>query len=149
MLAPHQKQLIETLQKESTWKLFFLSLVTLGVYMAYYIRSRSALINEHLEETQKIPSGFVKFIFIWTWVSLPVGIGSLLMLENYTIQGISNAMDFVFSICILVWAFTARSRMNRLLGAEKGEEEWFHGLWTFLFPVLYFNYKINKLSKNI
>ena len=38
--------------------------------------------------------------------------------------------------------------MNTLLAATKVEPDWFHGLWTFLFTTLYFNFKINKLNDN-
>ena len=71
-----------------------------------------------------------------------------LLEEGHIIERVSDLSDKIFNICLLVWAFKARNRMNTILQIKAGSPHWFHGLWTFLFQGLYFNYKVNKLNEN-
>jgi len=72
----------------------------------------------------------------------------ILVEEGHPVEAISDLLDSVWGILVLIWAFKARNRMNMLLSVTKNDPRWFHGLWTFLFTALYFNFKINKLNEN-
>jgi hypothetical protein len=67
--------------------------------------------------------------------------------EGHPIEMISDLMDRVWNIMLLVWAFKFRNRMNTQLASTPGQQNWFHGAWVFLFEFLYINFKINKLNE--
>ena len=140
-------EILSTLRRESTWRLFFLSIITLGIYAAYYIKRQTACINQYLDQKRQISGELVGAILILTYVTAILFVPSLLVEEGHPIAAISNLLDKIWFILEVVWAFKARNRMNMLLSATKDDEAWFHGLWTFLFTVLYFNFKINTLSE--
>ena len=141
--------LITKLQHQSTWRLLFLGLITFGVYWAYYLKRQSSIINEHIEEPQQIPVGFVSAIFVLSYLSLFMLIPYALVEEGHPVEKFSDLLDVVWCIGIIVWGFKARNRMNSLLPHDEVKEYWFSGLWTFLFSPLYFNFKINKLESRL
>lgn len=142
-------EILNSLRRESTWRLFFLGLITLGIYFAYYIKRQTACMNQYLNQEKRISEELVKIILILSYISAIFFIPYILVEEGSPIEAISNLLDTVLEILLVIWAFKARNRMNMLLSATKGSEFWFHGLWTFLFTALYFNFKINKLSTTV
>jgi len=141
-----ENKITPKLEYGSTWKLLGLGIITYGVYFAHYIKKQTTVINEGLEENEKISDSFITFVMVISYVSLGFFFAYLFVEETHPIAGISSLVDFINNVAFIVWGFKARSRMNRILSAQKKENEWFHGLWTFLFTSLYFNFKINKLN---
>ncbi len=72
----------------------------------------------------------------------------VLVEEGDPIEAISDSLDTIWVVFVLIWTFKARNRMNMLLAVTKDQPCWFHGLWTFLFTFLYFNFKINSLNEH-
>ena len=140
-------KIIPELKYGSTWKLLGLALITYGVYLAHYIKTKTAVINEHCEADQRISDSFVTFIIVINYLSLALLFPYLFVEETHPIAVLSALVDVVCSVTWIVWGFKARNRMNVILSASKADKEWFHGLWTFLFTPLYFNIKINRLNK--
>ena len=138
-------RIITDLQSESTWKLFGLSFITYYVYAAHYMKRQTKIMNEHCEN--KISDGFILFIISISYLSLALLVAYLFVEESHPITKISEFVDRICTISYLVWGFKARNRMNLILSSEKKSKEWFHGLWTFLFTPLYFNFKVNKLEE--
>jgi hypothetical protein len=143
-----REEILSQLKSQSTWRLFFLSFITLGIYTAHYIKRQTRIMNQYLDKERRISEGFVSTILILAYVTVILVIPYVLI-EEGLIEGISNVLDAVWSILVLVWAFKARNRMNMLLSATKDQARWFHGLWTFLFTALYFNFKINTLNESL
>jgi hypothetical protein len=143
-----REEILSQLKSQSTWRLFFLSFITLGIYTAHYIKRQTTRMNQYLDRERQISEGFVSTILILAYVTVILVIPYVLI-EEGPIEGISNLLDAVWSILVLVWAFKARNRMNMLLSATKDQARWFHGLWTFLFTALYFNFKINTLNESL
>lgn len=139
--------LLRQLKKESTWTLFFLTFITLGIYSAHYIKRQTSIINEHIDDTLRVSDGYINSILILSYVSVLLIIPYFFIEEGHPVNTVSNLLDRLWVIMVLIWAFKARNRMNILLSCEKGSESWFHGFWTFLFQQLYFNYKVNKLTE--
>ena len=104
------------------------------------------MINEHCEENEKISDSFVTFVIVISYVSLGLFFPYLFVDETHPIATMSSLVDKINSVAFIVWGFKARNRMNVILSAKKKENVWFHGLWTFLFAPLYFNFKVNKLN---
>ncbi len=147
-MQPYEKNIIGKLEWGSTWRLLFLTILTLGIYAAHYIKRQTLIINEYLEDGAEIPIGFVRFLLIYNYFMAAMFVPYLLLLEEgHPAERVIDLLESIWSIWVLMWGFLARKRMNVLLNSSKGMGEWFHGLWTFLFTPLYFNYKINKLNK--
>jgi len=140
-------EILSSLRRESTWRLFFLSVITLGIYAAYYIKHQTVCMNQYLDKEKRISEELVWAILTLTYITAIFFVPSLLVEEGHPIAVISNLLDKIWFVLEVVWAFKARNRMNMLLSASKGGEAWFHGLWTFLFTALYFNFKINTLRE--
>lgn len=139
-------EITSKLEYGSTWKLLGLGIFTYAVYFAHYIKKQTVVINEHCEENERISDSFITFIMVISYLSLGFFFAYWFVDETHPVAFISNAVDKVNNIAFIVWGFKARNRMNRILSAQKKENEWFHGLWTFFFSPLYFNFKINKLN---
>lgn len=142
--------LIENLRDQSTWRLLGLGLITYGVYFAYYIQKQSKEINAAINSDENIPSGFINSILAMSYVSLALFIAYMFVEEGHPIEGISSSVDMIVSIMLIVWGFKARNRVNACCELNTESSVWFHGLWTFLFSPLYFNYKVNCiLEENV
>ncbi|HDQ04547.1 MAG TPA: DUF4234 domain-containing protein [Deltaproteobacteria bacterium] len=142
-----ERQIIERLKNQSTWRLLGLSIITYFVYAAHYIYRQTKIINDYYNGTDKISDGLVNSILIFSYLSLFLFIGYLFAEDSHPIVSISKITDFISGILYIVWGFKARNRMNKILQANELSNEWFHGLWTFLFTPLYFNYKVNHLHE--
>ena len=139
-------KITDKLEYGSTWKLLGLGIITYAVYFAHYIKMQTAVINESCEENERISDSFVSFVMVISYASLGFFIAYLFVDETHPIASISGLVDFINNVAFIIWGFLARNRMNVILSAKKKEKEWFHGLWTFLFAALYFNFKVNKLN---
>ncbi len=144
------EEVVKQLKSQSTLRLFLLSSVTLGIYTAHYIKGQTAILNQALDEEHRISEGFVGMILLLAYLAVALVILTLLE-EQWLLAGevISNLLDVVWSSLVVIWAFMVRTRMNALLSVTRGQEGWFHGLWTCLFTTLYFNFKINTLNENL
>ncbi|MCB1562887.1 MAG: DUF4234 domain-containing protein [Alphaproteobacteria bacterium] len=149
MLAPHQKEIIEALKSESTWRLVFLSIITLGIYTAFYIKRQSRALNEYLTTPgHRIKEGFIQFILVIAFVSAAIDVVDLIYGEDDpTVAAFSAGGDMLFGLSVIFWAFMMCTRLNYLLGAAKRTPLWSSKLWAFLFGALYINYKVNTLWK--
>ncbi len=141
-----ENKITPKLEYGSTWKLLGLGIITYAVYIAHYIKKQTAVINEHCEDNERISDTFITFIIVISYLSLGFFFAYFFVEETHPIAGISDIIEFINSVVFIVWGFKARNRMNAILSAEKKGDEWFHGLPTFLFTPLYFNYKVNKLN---
>ena len=45
---------------------------------------------------------------------------------------------------MLIWVYTLRNRLNRIIGAQEEDERWIGPVATFFFQILYLQYKINQ-----
>jgi len=135
-------EIIKSLKDQSTWVLFFLFIITYGVYGAYYVKEKSNIMNSALEEGNKISQGFINAVMVINWLSLALFIVYLNVDGEFII---SSLVDLVANIMFIVWAFMARNRVNTYCGLSGSDASWFHGFWTFLFTLYYFNYKVNTI----
>ena len=139
--------LLSELKHQSTWRLAGLTVLTYGVYAAHYIKRQTRILNASLPQNERISDDFITLILAISYASLFLFIGYLALGEEHPVALISNVIDQIGNVLFLIWAFKARARMNRTLGSKKGSETWFHGLWTFLFTSLYFNYRVNQIAE--
>ena len=138
--------LLRELKSQGTWRLFGLGLITLGVYYAHYCARQSRVINRYAG-AEAIPTALVVAIFGLSYVSLALFFGYLFVDEGHPVAVASNVSDKLWMLLLLIWGFYARNRVNAWAGFHAGDRRRIHGLWTFLFTPLHFNYKINVLNQ--
>lgn len=141
--------IIDDLAHQGTFRLLVLSIITLGIYTAFYIKRQSEVINNYVDDSAKISKLLVNTIFALAIISIPIFIiyffvddVQILTYLDY----VGYVVDYLYIILSLVWAFKGRNRMNELLGTQNNESNWFNGIWTFIFQELYFNYKVNTIK---
>jgi len=138
--------LLRELRSQSTWRLFGLGLITLGVYYAHYCARQSRVINRYVG-ADAIPTALVVTIVGLSYVSLALFFGYLFVDEGHPVAVASNVSDKLWMLSLLIWGFYARNRVNAWAGFHARDPRRIHGLWTFLFTPLHFNYKINVLNQ--
>lgn len=136
-------------RQQSTWRLFGLGVITYGVYLAHYIKEQTGQFNKQMPPESVIPEGFANFILTVSYLSLALFFVYMTVDEQHPLAQLSNLVDLLSSISMIVWGFMASRRMNTRYGFERDSKHYFHWLWTFLFTPLYFNYKINCLCENL
>lgn len=142
-------QIVSELRCQSTWQLVILSIITLGIYEAHYIVSQTKVINRHVHREDQISGGLTNTILVLAYLSVILIVPYILVPIGHSVERLSNSVDTALAVLGIVWAFTARNRMHKLLAPTKEQYYWFHGLWTFLFTAWYFNYKVNELNTSL
>jgi hypothetical protein len=148
--------ILDTFKRESTWKLFFLSILTYGVYPAIYAHRQSIILNEFidkngLDEKRKLPLPLTMAFVIISSISLALFLISLII-PNNLVSGLASMLDSQLSnlyiVLMLVISFFMGSRFNWLFDVEKDDPRFFGGVGTFFLTLLYINFKPNKLHAN-
>jgi drug/metabolite transporter (DMT)-like permease len=142
------KNLIQNLQSQSTWRLLGLGIITYGVYFAYYVQAQSEKINASIGEENRISPLLVDLIFVLSYVSAALFIAYMFVDEGHPVEALGGLADTVVGIMLIIWGFKARNRVNAHCGLNIASNNWFHGFWTFLFTPLYFNYKVNCILES-
>ncbi|GMR18243.1 MAG: hypothetical protein BMS9Abin33_0649 [Gammaproteobacteria bacterium] len=140
-------KLVGTLRDQSTWRLFGLSFITLGVYGAHYIKKQTLIINKELQEVNKISDGLLNMIILFYYLSLTLLISYYFVDYGHPLERVGDIVDLTVAVMTIIWGFKARNRMNTLLSISKKDDAWFHGFWTFVFTPFYFNYHVNCLHE--
>ncbi len=142
---------MKKLKYHSTMSLFFLSLITLGIYSAYYIKRQTKILNE-FKPNIPISDFFVNAIIIFSYIGAIINV--ILAVKAYIESGIWHAADsfstnyFSFGTLIPIWAFLARDRIQEYLDCNGDENKRFCGIMTLIFGVFYINHKINDLIED-
>jgi len=139
-------RLISQLSYIDTWKLIVLAVVTMGIYLAYYIRRQSAVINAISASHESIPAWLVTACQLLAFSSLALFVSHLVTDNRMTHQA-DEVIGLIFNISLMAWGFAARQSMHTLLKATPNSGFWFDGLWTVLLSPLYFNYRINSIAE--
>jgi hypothetical protein len=142
-----REKIITHLKSQRTWRLIFLSIITLGIYTAHYIKRQTCIFNKYLDREQKISSLLAYLIMFISYERVIV-----LLLSVFMNQLISEDMNFFRNllrfILVIVWAFQVRNRINKLLLLSANRALWLNRGLTFFFTIFYINYMINSLNEN-
>lgn len=141
-----QESHIMALRSQATWKLFALSIVTLGVYSAHYIKAQTVKIDKLPHGISDIGVSYTKLLLGLTYISLATLILSLLFPENTALRLSDNVLNLSTSIMTIIWGFKASNRINLIFNFNKSCEHWFNAAGTFFLSPFYFNYKVNCIS---
>jgi hypothetical protein len=142
-----REKIITHLKSQGTWCLVLLSIITLGIYTAHYIKRQTCIFNKYLDREQKISSLLAYLIMFISYERVIV-----LLLSVFMNQLISEDMNFFRNllrfILVIVWAFQVRNRINKLLLLSANRTLWLNRGLTFFFTIFYINYMINSLNGN-
>ncbi len=103
--------------------------------------------NKELHDVNKISDGFLNMIILFYYLSLTLLIRYFFVDYGHPLERVEDIVDLTVVVMTTIWGFKARNRMNTLLSASKKDDAWFHGFWTFMFTLFYFNYHINCLRE--
>ena len=146
---PETRINIQALPTRSTPGAMLLGLVTFGVWHVYFLNTLTTSINASLEPREShlyISETFTVTITVLAWMNASLLVLSLFGSEVLTV--LSSFFLWTFEVCLVIWAFKVRNRLNTLLGSAPHSSSWFHGVPTFFFTLYYLTYKINCLKES-
>lgn len=132
------------LKKLSVWLMIGLTIVTLGLYLPYWMYTRTKMFNEVIgdEDVNQIFTTFAVGFFLLTY-GFDVSESFLDIPSNAA--GIFKVLGLASNICVLVWALMFRSALNGYTRAKPRDELWSNGFFTWIFQSFYHQYKINQI----
>ncbi len=130
-------------QKFSTWYVFGLSIITLGLYLAYWLYTRTRTLN-NLQAIEPIGDAFITTTLSAYLLYYPIGIGEIFMEQYQGYLVFSNILSLTGSILMLVWVFKFRHRLNTFLSNNYEELSQLGPVLTFFFQVFYLSFKLNQ-----
>ena len=141
-----KEEIINELEWDSTHRLVFLTIATIGIYPVFYIRRQSSIFNSYFPSS-KISNLFILILLSLIALSAVFTIFSFIGQETIKIAQVNNMLGLASGLMTLFWAFKIRNKLNQILGAEKGHPEYFKKRYTILFNLFYINFKINQLTE--
>lgn len=134
---------IKVFEKFSTWYVFGLSFITLGLYPVYWLFSRSRRLNK-LKYIEPVNETYMQVTAVVWVLSYPVSIGEIYMMDNPSYLLFSNGFEIATAIMVIVWAFMFRNRLNTFLERSSAKTSRLGPVLTFFFQVLYLSFKVNQ-----
>ena len=135
-------QRMHNFSRFSAWGVFGLSIITLGLYYIYWLFTRTQLINRVHHD--KISDTLVYSVLGLMLVNIALSFLSGMYEQNADYELAANISSLVYSISSLFWIFAVRNRIHQMSDASQLNGYWLGGVMTFLFQVLYMQYKINE-----
>ena len=141
---------IYVFKRFSAWFVFIFSIVTLGIYVPYWLYTRTTKLN-------RISHSKISDLFIWSTTSLYVFTWVIIFsplffefLDSYIGPSQPHMTYFPFiellsNILILVWVFKFRNRLDEMFSNASFN---LGIILTFFFQIIYLQYKINELIDN-
>ncbi|ATX81913.1 hypothetical protein Ga0123462_1046 [Mariprofundus ferrinatatus] len=141
----HDTSHLAELRYIESWKMVALALVTFGLYLAYFIRRQSAIINRAAGTADaRLPAWAAALPQLLAPASLLTFIAQLLV-PGELIEHVDQAAGLLFNISLVIWGFAARSAMHSITAAGERSKLRFDGIWTLLISPFYFNYRVNGI----
>lgn len=131
---------VHNFERFTAWGVFGLSIITFGIYPAYWLYTRSKTLNSFHHEP--ISMNLLNAFIISVVVSFAIGFLSGIMGGGSVIETIGGLIQIVYFILYLVVLFTFRSRLKDITGAKVNP------VFTFFAAAIYLQYKINKCIDN-
>lgn len=146
---------LKTINNQGTWRFFFLSIVTMGIYPLMWAWKNTDLFNK--EMNSQVKSNILLAITIlytvavifeaFSWESLsPLGYDTE---ESLAFEFISNLIYLAAAICWIIWAIQMKKALEFYAATEFGLNLKLNMFWTILFQYLYINYCINDLENHL
>ena len=141
---------IEELRTRLTLSVILLSVVTWFVWPVHFLYRLTLSINASAAPSDlhlRISDKFVVTNFVLAYMSLALLVPTILVPDSHPIAIILALAARASGVCMLIWSFQVRNRLNTLLQATTDSRSWFHGFYTVCFVWIYINYKLNTLKE--
>ncbi|MFV2057619.1 MAG: DUF4234 domain-containing protein [Thiohalomonadales bacterium] len=125
-------------ERLSAWAVFLLSMLTFGFYPIYWLYTRTQIVNSNHKD--KISMTVLAFLFPSALISFGLGFTR----GSDTILMMSSIADITFYVIFLVALFQIRFRLEDIMAAGRATCLSVSIPLTFLFSVIYLQYKINE-----
>ncbi len=133
---------IEIFPRMSAWKVFFLAIPTVGFYSAYWLYSRSKLMNTLPNRSMSMTP--VIIMLVLAGLSVPFSILSNVYKEVAIIGIISGVLSLVHLVFYLMTAFPLRRQLRSTLESSGASDSNLNGVMILFFSAIYMQFKINK-----
>lgn len=140
--ADPKRHALQALPRVSVWAVLVLSIISLGLYYTYWLFTRTQIINRVTD--RPISMILVHSVLGLLMLNLIVSFVSGYNPENEQYRQLAGIIGLSYSLLNLFWVFTLRQRLHKMTQAGERSLFWINGLWTFLFQVLYLQFKINE-----
>lgn len=139
-------------KKVSTWTVFFLSFITLGIYNKYWIYSRTKILNK-LPSVEPIGDVFINSTIISWILSFLLNFAKGFMPSSTDVSTIFSillvGLSLAGTVLPIIWAFKFKNRLKIFANVYISNTIYFGGIMTFFFQTLYLSYKLNESIKNM
>ena len=133
---------IEAFPRKSAWAVFFLAVFTLGMYVYYWLYTRTKIINTlPNRKVSLLPITAIVVLFVITFI---LAFFSELNKGNTALTGLLAIIRIIFSILYLVALYSVRSELMHILKVSGASNAEIGGVRTFFFGTIYLQYKINQ-----
>ena len=133
---------IQRLPRLSTWSVVAFSILSLGLYSTYWLFTRTQIINQLHDN--KIPMSIAHTVIGLLLVNLIFSIMSIVYPDNLEYSELASLSGLGFNLGSVFWVFMLRHRIHAITLAGEKSLFWLNGIFTFLFQVMYLQYKINE-----
>ncbi len=140
--ADNRAHALQALPQVSVWAALGLSIVSLGLYYTYWLFTRTQIINRVADKP--ISMMLVHTVLGLLMLNLVLSFVSGYNPDNEQYRQLASISGLVYSLFNLFWVFTVRQRLHKMTQAGERSLFWINGIWTFLFQVLYLQFKINE-----
>ena len=127
---------------QSIWLILLLTVITAGIYAVFWLRRQSLLINS-LRPDLKLSIVYANIVLAFAFVSAGLDIISV-VITSPTFDTWASISDRIYGLLLLVLSFQVRGGLNGLLQVSKSDPYSFGGVYTWLFSVMYLQYKLNQ-----
>jgi len=135
------------LTHKSIWLMFFLTIITIGIYMPYWYLTRHQRFNA-LSSSAEFTQATIVLWLLWFIVDTVLIVVSIVTPQSETVQSLEviesilNLMAAIFGVWL---AFRAKKILLEHLAVIGRNDTTMSGILTFFFQNLYIQYKINRL----
>lgn len=127
------------LPRFSAWAVFGLTVITLGLYMYYWMYVRTRALNRHVSNPIGQPFMIItSALMLCSWASnfvsqVAPGVGAVMGLTG-----------LVGTVMFVIWLYQLRGRLHQVQRLSQGQPLWIGPVLTFFLTVIYLQYKINQ-----
>ena len=127
----------------STWWVFLLSIVTFGVYVPYWLYTRTKILNT-MSRYDPIPIALPVALFVLFVVCAGIGLVDGIDPDRMGAKSFLAIAQWIYVIVTLICEFSFRNRLNEDCMEGSDSPYWIGPVATFFFGILYLNYKLNQ-----
>lgn len=122
-------------ERFSAWGVFFLTIITIGIYGVYWLISRTNKANALA--TKQVSQGLI-------YGYLALYVVNFILSFTGAPPALSLSISLASMVVGLIYIFTLRASITELINEGSSEPVKLGGVKTFFFNIIYFQYKINE-----